>query len=324
MKVVITPIFKTSDADYLRRCYRLPMDRLQSQGWTFIQPGDIVGGFRQYFIDQYKTIPEILLFWSYNYKIFLMWDIIYLHSQDILNEKYWLKCVYLDDIHTPLSAPFDMQRKFVFQNFDLILTPGAALFKKFYPEIATHKVLSVPHFVNHDFLVGFNSQPLNRILLSGVMDKYYYPFRHMLYTLANHHKYPIDVLKSSDKPSQDLSYGKSYILKLNEYLAAFATSGNRNLPYVVAKFFEIPASGALMLAHDELVKTQLLKLGFKANVHYISITHQNLHAVLGFVLNPRNRHFIDKIRRQGYDFVWKYHTSHNRADMIDALCCAAL
>lgn len=322
MKVIISPMFEVSDANYLRRCYRLPLKELSSLGWSFIDPKDIIGyDFKDFFFNKYNILPEILLFWSYNYKVFLMWDFIYKHRKDIYGES-WLKCVYLDDIHTKLNSDLNAQRLSVFMNFDCILTPYATLFNKFYPSICVKKVFLVPHFVNNDFYVDFNNNPANKILLSGVINKYYYPFRFLLYNVAISKKYPIDILKFSDSPSNDfdLYYGKSYIMKLNGYLVGFATSGNIKLPYVVAKFFEIPAAGALMLAHDELIKSQLLNLGFRSNVHYISITINNLDKIIKFVLNPKNRSTIDRIRRQGYDFVWNNHTSNNRANTINKIC----
>jgi hypothetical protein len=104
---------------------------------------------------------------------------------------------------------------------------------------------------------------------------------------------------------------------MQQCLAAF-TDASRCL-YVLAKHFEIPATGALLIA-DRAIAPQLATLGFADGVHYLSATIDDLERVVEEVLDDRNRAEIDAVRRRGHDLVHARHRTRDRADQIDAVC----
>jgi hypothetical protein len=63
---------------------------------------------------------------------------------------------------------------------------------------------------------------------------------------------------------------------LSTFICCFTCCGNLATPYIINKFFEMPASGSLLLAYDEFVKEPLAQLGFIDTVNYISCTRHNI------------------------------------------------
>jgi len=87
----------------------------------------------------------------------------------------------------------------------------------------------------------------------------------------------------------------------------------------VAKYFEIPATGALLFA-DDAVSGPLRDLGFLENRHYLPVSKENLEERIRYVLDDRNHEELDEIRRSGQELVWERHKSVDRARQIDAAC----
>src|SRR5260370_32940446 len=76
--------------------------------------------------------------------------------------------------------------------------------------------------------------------------------------------------------------GRGYAEKITRYRAAFTDS--LIYGYVVAKYFEIPATGALLVA-DDAVSGPLKELGFKENRHYFPVSKENLEERIKYVLD---------------------------------------
>lgn len=175
--------------------------------------------------------------------------------------------------------------------------------------INPERIIKYPTFVDEDYFVSFNSNPNNKILLSGTKTKEY-PARKKLNTISSYNN-NIDVLKNG------IYLGHNYIKHLNTYLCCFTCCSNVNTPYIIGKFFEIPSSGSLLLAYDEFVKDELINLGFIDGVNYISCSLTNMEEKILYILNSSNLEEINKIRKNGYDFVWKYHKQYDRLKYID-------
>lgn len=307
MKVIICNKIKEGSDIYFKRGWRIPFDELEKIGWISIAQTEINTKLSDFFIAKYGKIPDVILFWNTN-------TFIQEHLAEILGHP-WIKCVYMDDLHQS-SSKVKNYRNTLIDKFDYIFSTYAYTFTKFYPVKDLTKLIWYPHNVNNKFIVPFNETPHNRLLLSGSLDGNVYPFRHHLYTIRN--KYPIDVLPQlSNRKANHQFYGHNYIKYLNKYIAAFVCCSNKNTPYIVSKFFEIPASGALMLAYDEFVKTPLKELGFIDGENYISVTYENFGEKIAFITDPAQKHVVDKIRKNGYDLVWQKHTLRDRINLIE-------
>jgi hypothetical protein len=117
------------------------------------------------------------------------------------------------------------------------------------------------------------------------------------------------------KRNQNIGIG--FARKINRHRAAFTDS--LKFGYVVAKYFEIPATGALLLA-DARVAPQLRELGFEENVHYVPVASEDLEEQVRFVLDPKNHARIDEIRKNAQMIVWERHKTSDRAKQIDEAC----
>lgn len=181
-------------------------------------------------------------------------------------------------------------------------------YQNFY-KINPKRIIKYPAFVDDDFFVKFNSNPINKILLCGSKTKEY-PARKKLNTIAGYNN-NIDVLKNG------IYLGYEYVKYLNTYLCCFTCCANRNLPYIIGKFFEIPSSGSLLLAYDEFVKDELVNLGFIDGVNYISCSLTNMDEKIAYITDPNNLEKINEIRKNGYEFVWKDHKQTDRLKYIN-------
>ena len=72
-----------------------------------------------------------------------------------------------------------------------------------------------------------------------------------------------------------------------------------------------------IIKYTEFIKEELTNLGFIDGVNYISCTMNNMEEKISYILNPQNRENIDNIRKNAYEFVWKYHTQTERLKYIN-------
>ena len=94
---------------------------------------------------------------------------------------------------------------------------------------------------------------------------------------------------------------------------------NNNTPYIVNKFFEIPAAGCLLLAYDEYVQDALKEIGFIDMVNYISCDKQNIEEKIKYICNKDNLEEINKIRLNGFNLITNNHTIKNRYELLEKL-----
>jgi hypothetical protein len=116
---------------------------------------------------------------------------------------------------------------------------------------------------------------------------------------------------------QNESVGRGYARRINQYRAAFTDSSIFN--YILAKYFEIPATGALLVA-DDAVSGPLRQVGLMADEHYVPVSANNLEEKIAFVLDERNHDELDQIRKRGQELIWSCHKTIDRARQIDAAC----
>ena len=213
------------------------------------------------------------------------------------------------------------QRKSVsFALCDGILSTYGYAWANFYPEFCgTKRVVWVPHSASPDFMLPYNPGPENSILLSGAISRYY-PLRQKMkalrgaYSIA-FHEHPGYFTGYDYENHRNI--GRGYAKTINRYRAAFTDS--LIFGYVVAKYFEIPATGALLLAEDA-VSGPLRELGFIENRHYVPVSTENLEEQIQYVLDEKNHEELDQIRRNGQQLVWDRHKTADRARQIDKEC----
>lgn len=204
---------------------------------------------------------------------------------------------------------------------DGVLATYAPRIGHYFPELDPARVSWVPHAAGPDFLLPVNDTPRPVVFVSGAMGEAY-PMRLKMGEiarrrpeLANVHAHP--GYGCAYDYANDSRIGRGFADSMRECLAGFTDALVHF--YIVAKHFEIPATGALLIA-DRAVAPQLESLGFIDGEHYVSTTADELEAIVESVLDPDNAEEIDAIRRRGHALVHRCHTTLHRARQIDAVC----
>lgn len=199
---------------------------------------------------------------------------------------------------------------------DIILTCYWGPFKKKW-EKYLYKAKHFPYFFSpykRYCSLPFNESPIKKCLITGAQDAEVYPLRYMIWMNRGqmidgleHPGYRRKISDIIDNPN--FALGDNYAKKINAYLMGVATSSI--FEYVVGKYFEIPATGSLLLCNEV---PDLKLLGFKPNEHYIPITKENALDTIKNVI--KNSEAYTKIRRQGMTFVRENHSVKNRIQQI--------
>ena len=255
------------------------------------------------------AIPDVVLFHE-------VYDAAVYYGETLAGEgaRVYVKT---EDLHYPIDRMSDALRMAT-----AVLSTYAPVLTAFFPETADARVIWVPHAAGPDFLLPLEETPAKVILVSGAITELY-PLRETMRELVFRrpglgriHVHPGYVTAFDHVPG-DRRVGRGYAETIRQCLAGF-TDASR-FQYLVAKHFEIPATGALLIA-GRSVSAQLADQGFVDGVHYLSADEGDLEAVVDRVLDDRNRAEVDAIRRRGHALIRERHTTGHRAQQIDAVC----
>lgn len=315
MKLIVSHL-ETSRTYVSREFYYIIRDLISNYGWRHIEIDKLwngAGTIRDKLMEEFDELPESILFCQ-------AYELLHAQAKDI----YRLNCrksIFADDLHW-WDEQMRQTKSVSFALCDTILSTCGYIWPRFYPEFcSTKKVVWIPHSASPDFMLPCNPRPENSILLSGAISCHY-PLRQQLKALQAqgshsiaYHGHP-GYYTGYDYDS-DQNIGGGYAKTINRYRAAFTDS--LTFRYVVAKYFEIPATGALLLA-DDAVSGPLRELGFIPNQHYLPVSTDNLEEKIKYILDERNHEGLDHIRRSGQKLVWDRHKTSDRAMQMDSEC----
>jgi hypothetical protein len=224
--------------------------------------------------------------------------------------------VMTDDLHHPREG---MERALSLA--DGVLSTYAPRLRAYWPRVEEARVHWVPHAACGDFLLPVEESPQPRVFVSGAAGRAY-PLRGAMRDLARRRP---DIAVVYDHPGYATSYdyerdprvGRGFADAMRRHLAAFTDALVHH--YIVAKHFEIPATGALLIA-DRAVRGQLEALGFVDGEHYLSAASHDLERVAAHAVHPHYREEVDAIRKRGHALVHARHTVEERAKAIEAIC----
>jgi hypothetical protein len=291
-------------------------DLISTHGWRHIESNELFaspGTIHDNLVGEFGEVPESIIFWE-------GYDLLRARAKEI----YRLDCrksVLADDLHY-WDGPARQKKLVGFALCDTILSTFGYVWNSFYPEFCgTKKVVWIPHSASPDFMLPYNPSPENSILLSGAIGRYY-PLRQQMRVLREQGSYSIAYHQhpgyyTGYDYESDQCIGGAYAKRINSYRAAFTDSAIYR--YVVAKYFEIPATGALLFA-DDAVRGPLQELGFIENRHYVPLSKENLEEQIQYVLDKRNHEELDEIRRRAQELVWERHKTSDRARQINEAC----
>ena len=267
-------------------------------------------------ISEYENIESILVIENHN-------SILIYHIFNNFFENSIKKYIVVDDFHKFKK----LKIKNYYSNFDKIFVTYYNPFLKLYPNVDSSKVIWCPHGHTEDFLINFNKQPVNKIFLSGAIGPIYPMRTYMLKLYKRGYGGRINYLPhpgyisfdygENIKPI-DIKAGKSYASIINDHICCFTDCSEYE--YVLLKYFEIPATGSLLLAVNPQ-DDKLEKLGFIDGVNYINCTCENLKEKINWILDIKNRNLVDKIRKNGMELVRSKHSIEIRAKLINEYIC---
>jgi hypothetical protein len=314
MKLIVSHL-ETVRTYVTREFYYIQTDLMSTYGWKQIEICELshcAGTLSDKLVDKFGELPETILFWQ-------AYEFLNAHAADIHNLES-RKLFFADDLHWWN----DQDRRDQLVSFGLcetILSTYAYTLHRFYPELRGVKnPVWIPHSASPDFMLRYNNHPENAIFLSGAVNKSY-PLRVRLKAIRDRGSYPIVLHQHPGYGEFDFdtnpSIGPQLARLVNNYRTAFTDASE--FGYSVAKYFEIPATGALLLA-DRGISGPLRRLGFIEGVHYIGVSNEDLEENIEYVLDENNHDELDRVRRNGQQLVLQRHKTHDRARLIDEIC----
>lgn len=263
---------------------------VSSDNAIFIATEELInakGKLRSFLENRYNTIPQYYITF---YGIGSLEPII-----DELSEL--LKVVLInDDIHHAIR----------------VAKPRIAVYKKAYLSLATYGYQlnrwHLPNVKNNFFfphsakwVIDINPNPINKILLSGSLTSIYVD---RIY-VKNLNDPNVDYYPKTPKGF----FGKDFYTYIGKFIAAFVETTR---DYILAKTFEICASGSLLLCMNPNLIREFEQLGFVDNKNYISCTRENIKEKISFICDPVNKSKVNEIRIAGNDLIRLRHTSEMR------------
>jgi glycosyl transferase family 1 len=284
---------------------------IEAHGWMHLEPSTLYGrGMREKIARYCGEFPEVILFWGGE-------GFLCEHDREVekLPASRWFVS---DDLHHHDAR--DMREK-AFMLCDTLLATYAYRVAEYFPKVAeARRVVWLPHSASPDFALPFNPRARNELFLSGAICQAY-PMRQRLNGLMESGfpgivRQPHPGYHCGYEYGHDRRVGRAFARRMWEHRTAFTDC--TRFQYAVAKHFEIPATGALLVA-DSAIEGPLEELGFVPGLHFLSVSDENLEDRVSYVLCEEHHAELDQVRRNGQALVLKRHRTSHRARLIDEL-----
>jgi hypothetical protein len=284
---------------------------IEAYGWMHLEPSTLYGrGMREKIARYCGEFPEVILFWGGE-------GFLCEHDREVekLPASKWFVS---DDLHH--HGARDMREK-AFMLCDTLLATYAYRVAEYFPRVAeARRVVWLPHSASPDFALPLNAAARNELFLSGAMCNAY-PLRQRVNALREsggkeivRHEHP--GYHCHYDYGGDSRVGRAFARRMWEHRAAFTDC--TVFQYAVAKHFEIPATGALLVA-DVFIEEPLGKLGFVPGVHYFPVSGGDLEDRVRYLFCEEHHAELDRMRRNGQALVLERHRTSHRAKLINDL-----
>ena len=300
-----------------REWYHVMRDLIDRHGWRHLETQDLLSeplSFRDRIRQRCGGVtPDVVLFWE-------AYDLVTSVFEQLSKENFCV-AIFSEDLHW-FRAEAQKAKTAALNVADVILASYAPVFDRFFPAAAATKpVVWVPHAASPEFMLPLNESAQNVIFLSGMINNCY-PLRQRLKSLAVNRdlhivEHPHPGYHCNHDHQTSAAVGAGYARRINAARASFTDSSK--FKYVLAKFFEIPATGSLLVG-DATIEGQLSRLGFAPRVHYIPVSDATLEDELFNILDARNHADLDQVRVQGQLLVRTRHKISDRSKLIDDAC----
>jgi hypothetical protein len=269
---------------------------------------------QEYFMDKYKRHPDLVIFfWFSSYQFY---DGI---RAAFPNCKIAL---WTDDIHFVNDATRQS-----YKQCDVHICHYPQHLEHFYGE-KMPPAIKLPHSPSSFFMKSkINKNSINKIFFYGNSDPAHYPERSWFINYMKKNMPDNLVLKKhpgyeSGGTANDCtsSYLTKYTFSFTSGGLAFASKlkpDSKTQYYFIGKFFEIPASGSLLLCNETRVAIELEEFGFKDMINCVFLNASNIKERLDWLFDPKNADQINRIRETGHRFVIENHSLHKHVDNVN-------
>jgi hypothetical protein len=301
-------------ARYVTREFACIMETLIAvHGWKLIEPAALSHSgmpWSEHIKRHCGEMPKVILFWEAHE---FLWG-----NEHQVRSLPCEKWIATDDLH---HSDRHRARERAFLLCSTLFAPYAYRFAAFFPMVAdTRRVIWLPHSASADFDLVVNIAPRNQLFLSGSLGDCY-TLRQSLNLLMES---GFEGIVRQQHPGYHCRYdyendsriGRAFARRIWEHRAAFTDCSTFH--YAVAKHFEIPATGALLVA-DAAIEGPLRELGFVPGVHYFQVAAGDLEDRVKYLLCEENHRELDQIRSNGQALVMGRHRTSHRAKLIDDL-----
>ena len=231
----------------------------------------------------------------------------------------FLKVSILEDFNLPWQIN---NANYFGKHADIILVRYPEAFQQIIPD-CKRPVIHFPHSASQNYFEAKsdfkNKEPA--VLLSGNIREDWYPLRTKAKGLFNAGKRLITFrehpgYEPGKNPVQETL---DYAAQISRHQIALTGAGmgiTLAAPYILAKHFEIPATGTVVVT-DRFVAPLMEKLGFIENEHYLASTPDTLEGDLEHWLAPENKVALEKIGAAGCKLVAERHTLEKRVEELE-------
>ena len=266
-----------------------------------------------------NRLPIIILLWDINqynwYKMKEQWNILL----KILNIRL---LIFIDDLHYTNKEDF-LSRQFIFQTITSeIFSTYAYLFHNYYLNISSNKITWLPHASSTSLSYNTINQTAEyRIFVSGAGIFEWYPCRARAFLLCQSRQDLTVCLKhpgygKTMKNNTNYFYGgQRYFSYMRQYVFGLGTC--QSVHYAVAKLFEIPANGLVLVTTDDLIPI-LEKLSLYPNKHYLTVECSSVNQLSKEIEKLQNisKDKINDIRKKSQEIIHERHMTHHRAQLL--------
>lgn len=276
--------------------------------------------------DPLVDIKNVTGFEKADIVVFYMTDMSETGSSQNIHET-WKKLPQADFLKASILEDFNLPRQiknahYFCQHADVILVRYPEAFEQIAPNCKI-PAFHFPHSASRHYFQAKSEfkDKKSAVLLSGVIYARCYPLRakakelfdakKQFITLREHPGYQLGI-----NPIQE---AKNYAAQISQHKIALTGAGMGvalAAPYILAKHFEIPATGSVMVT-DQFVAPLMSKLGFIENEHYLASTPDTLEKDLERWLAPENAAMLEKIGAAGQKLVAERHTLEKRVEEFE-------
>jgi hypothetical protein len=228
---------------------------------------------------------------------------------------------HTDDLTSAMNKVDSDQLASAFSLFDTYMGTYAYRIKQYLRQVPISEeampknIIWIPHSVSPEFLqksLQINPSARRRVLLPGKVNKQY-PLR--IWAQNSIKRLPmLDILPHR---GYSFDHGQNQQVDFANQIASYSAAFTCGLfhHYIVAKMFEIPAVGTLMLVNNN-VSDLLRALRLIDGIHYKSYDSMDPEPTLKWAVDPANQDAVDKMRQAGMELVREHHQVGHRVHAI--------